>query len=184
MKLLIAISGASGTGYAIHFLKTISKNKKIKTELIISEYAQKILKHEENTNPNELKKYAKKTYDNNNLAEAPSSSSHLIDAMIIIPCSVKTASEIATANCNTLISRTADNILKMKKKLVICIRETPLSAPALKNLYKLSLYGATIMPLTPAFYHKPKNINDLNKFITGKALDCLGIKNEEFKRWK
>jgi len=67
---------------------------------------------------------------------------------------------------------------------VICIRETPLSPGCLHNLYRLSIYGATIMPLSPAFYHKPKTINDLESFITGKTLDILGIKNSKFKRWE
>jgi flavin prenyltransferase len=184
MKLLVALSGASGAGYAIEFLKEISKHKEIEVELIVSEYSEKILELEETTSLNELKKYAKKLYDNFDLTAAPASSSYLIDAMIVIPCSIKTASEIANANCGTLISRTADNMLKMKKKLIVCVRETPLSTPVLHNLYNLSLYGAIVFPLSPGFYHKPKDLMELKSFIVGKLLDVLGIENELFKRWK
>ncbi len=182
MKILIGISGASGIGYAIELLKELKKQK-IEVELIVTKNSEKILKLEENTTLKELKKLVTKTYDNMDLSAAPSSSSYLIDAMIIIPSSIKTVSEISNANTTTLISRTADNMLKMKKPLIICVRETPLSTPVLKNLYNLSLYGATILPLAPAFYHKPKNLKEIKLFIVTKILDVLKIKNNLIKRW-
>ncbi|MFH1587747.1 MAG: UbiX family flavin prenyltransferase [Candidatus Diapherotrites archaeon] len=183
-KILIALSGASGIGYAVHLLKELNKIKEIEVELIVSDYAEKIIElEEENTSLSELKKLASKVYDNSDLAAAPSSSSYLIDAMIVIPCSIKTAGEIANANCGTLISRTADNMLKMKKKLILCVRETPLSSPVLKNLYDLAMYGAIVLPLSPGFYHKPKELTDLKSFITSKILDVLGIENNFIKRW-
>jgi 4-hydroxy-3-polyprenylbenzoate decarboxylase len=184
MRLLVALSGASGTRYAVHLLRELNKINEIEVELIVSEYAEKILElEEEKLSLNELKKLASKVYDNSDLAAAPSSSSYLIDAMIVIPCSIKTASEIASANCSTLVSRAADNMLKMKKKLILCIRETPFSSPVLKNLYDLSVYGAVVFPLAPGFYHKPKELNDLKSFIAGKLLDLLGIENGLIKRW-
>jgi len=107
-----------------------------------------------------------------------------VDGMVIIPCTLKSASEVANAHCGTLIARAADNVLKMKKKLVVCVRETPLSTPALEQLHKISVAGGIVMPLSPGFYHKPKEIKHLFSFISGKVMDCFEIPNEEFKRWK
>ncbi|MCX8158429.1 MAG: UbiX family flavin prenyltransferase [Candidatus Diapherotrites archaeon] len=183
MKLVVAISGASGVVYAHHFLRSISKIKDIEVYLIISDWAKEIMKQECGINYKELKKIVKAIYDSKDMTAPIASSSFLVDAMVIIPCSIKTASEIANASCNTLISRAADNILKMRKKLIVCVRETPLSTPALEQLYKLSLIGAVVMPLSPAFYHKPKSIEDMFCFITGKIKDLLEIKNNEFTRW-
>jgi 4-hydroxy-3-polyprenylbenzoate decarboxylase len=113
-----------------------------------------------------------------------SSSSTIIDGMVVIPATVKTVSNITTANTGNLIARAADNMLKMKKPLIIGIRETPLSPPCLHNLSLLSTYGAIILPLSPGFYHNPQTIQELFNFITGKVLDCLNIPNHYFTRWK
>ena len=106
------------------------------------------------------------------------------DGMIILPATVKTIAGIAQAYTDNLITRTADNFLRYKKKLIIAFRETPISTGCIHNLYLLSLQGTVIFPLSPGFYHKPKNLNELKDFITGKLLDLLEIKNSKFKRWK
>lgn len=183
MKIIVAITGASGTNYAISLLKELKKQK-IETHLIISEWANEVIKEETKINLKEIKKLATKKYSNNNLAASISSSSFLVDGMIIIPASIKTVSEILHSHTSTLTTRCADNMLKTKKTLVIGLRETPLSGPTLENLWKLSLYGAIIFPLSPAFYHKPKKIVDLENFIVGKALDLLGVTNTKFTRWE
>ena len=183
MKVIVAITGASGTNYALALLKELKKQK-VEVHLIVSEWAGEVLKTETNKKVSELKKLAFKTYSNSNLAASISSSSFLVDGMIIIPSSIKTVSEILHAHTSTLITRCADNMLKTHSKLVIGVRETPLSGPTLQNLWKLSIYGAIIFPLSPAFYHKPKRIADLENFIVGKALDLLGVPNTKFKRWE
>ena len=183
MKMIVAITGASGMNYSLALLREL-KLKQIEVHLIISEWAEVVLKEETNKKVSDLKKLAYKTYSNNNLAASVSSSSFLVDGMIIIPSSIKTVSEILHAHTSNLITRCADNMLKTKKPLVIGLRETPLSGPTLENLWKLSLYGAIIFPLSPAFYHKPKKIKDLEAFIVGKALDLLGVKNNTFNRWE
>jgi 4-hydroxy-3-polyprenylbenzoate decarboxylase len=183
MRFIVAVTGASGTNYALKLLHEL-KSKKIETHLIISEWAEEVLKEETGKKVSELKKLATKTYSNSNLAASISSSSFLVDGMIIIPASIKTVSEIIHAHTSTLISRCADNMLKARKPLIIGVRETPLSGPTLENLWKLSVYGAIIFPLSPAFYHKPKKISDLEDFIVGKALDLLGVKNMKFTRWE
>jgi len=182
MKLIVAITGASGANYAISLLKAL-KEKKIETYLIVSEWAEKIVKQETGLELAEVKSLALHYFKPNDFEAAIASSSFLVDGMVVIPCSVKTAAEIASANCSNLISRAADNMLKTRKKLVVCLRETPLSAPCLENLHKIALAGGIIFPLSPGFYHQPKELKDLSAFITGKLLDLFGIENNAFKRW-
>jgi 4-hydroxy-3-polyprenylbenzoate decarboxylase len=185
MKLIVAICGASGVEYGISLLESL-KEAKIETHLILSEWAEKLIEKETDFRGGveKVKKLATKVYDYKDMAAAISSSSFLIDGMIICPATVKTVSEIANADSSNLLSRAADNMLKTRKKLVVCIRETPLSGPCLENLAKISQYGGIIMPLSPGFYHKPKTIKDLEAFIIGKIMDLLCIKNNKFKRWK
>jgi len=182
MKIIIGVCGASGVNYAFSLLKEMKK-KKVETHLIVSDWAGVLLKEETGKSVKELKKLASRSYSNGEMDARISSSSFLCDAMVIVPASVKTVAQIANADTGTLISRCADIMLRTRKKLIVCVRETPLSAPALKNLYNISVYGGIVMPLSPAFYHKPKNINDLEKFISGKIMDLLEIKNSVYKRW-
>ncbi len=183
MKLVVAICGASGIGYGIELLKAL-KEAKIETHLVLSEWAEKLVEEETNYKIADVKKLASKCYGYKDMAASISSSSFPVDGMIICPATVKTVSEIANAHSGNLISRSADNMLKTGKKLVVCIRETPLSGPCLENLAKIAKYGGIVMPLSPGFYHKPKSIKDLEAFIIGKILDIFNIKNEKFKRWK
>lgn len=181
-RITVALSGASGIQYGIEVIKALTENK-IETHVILSEWARFVLQEETETDETEIKKLAFRLYDGKNMKAPLSSSSTLIDGMVIIPATVKTVSNIANANTGDLISRAADITLKMRRPLIIGIRETPLSPPCLNNLSKLASYGAIILPLSPGFYHKPQIIQDLYDFITGKVLDCLNIPNEKYHRW-
>ncbi|MCX6804025.1 MAG: UbiX family flavin prenyltransferase [Candidatus Diapherotrites archaeon] len=183
MRIIVGVTGSSGDNYALALLKALRKQK-VEVHLIVSEWAGKVLELEAGKKITELKKLAYKIYSNENMAASISSSSFVVDGMIILPASIKTVSEILHAHTSTLISRCADNMLKTQNKLVIGIRETPLSGPTLENLWKLSVYGAIIFPLSPGFYGKPKKISDLEDFIIGKAMDLLGVINKEYKRWE
>ncbi len=183
MKLIVAICGASGVQYGINLLETL-KETGIETYLVLSEWAEKVIETETDYKVSAAKKLATKCFENSNMAAPIASSSFPVDGMVIIPATIKTVSEVVHAHTSTLISRAADNMLKMRKRLVVCIRETPISSPALENLHRLSLYGAVILPLSPGFYGKPKDLNDIYNFITGKVLDCLGIENKMYIRWK
>ena len=177
------MSGASGTNYTLALLKELKKQK-IEIHLIISEWAEKVFKEETGKNISELKKLATKTYKNNEMDALISSSSFLADAMIVMPASVKTCSEIATAHTSTLITRCADIMLRYKKPLVVGLRETPLSGPCLEQLATIAKYGGIVFPLSPGFYNKPTKISDLEGFIAGKAMDLIGLQNNSYKRWK
>lgn len=183
MKIIVGITGASGVEYGIELLRAL-KEKKVETFLVMSKWAEKIVQEEAPYKIDEIKKLASHYFGNDDMAASIASSSFLVDCMVIVPATIKTCSEIAHAHCGKLISKAADNMLKMRKPLVVCVRDTPLSAPALEALHKISLAGGVVMPLSPGFYHKPKDIKDLFKFMIGKILDVLGIENEEFRRWR
>lgn len=182
-RIIVGITGASGIEYAVELLKELKKRREIETHLIVSDAAKKVLKVETALKAKDLEKLADFSYGNKDMAAPVSSSSFKVDSMIVIPASVKTCSAIANAYTDELIARCADNMLKFKKTLVVCIRETPLSPACLKNLHDLSLMGAIVMPLSPGFYLNPKSKKDIVSFMIGKCLDALGVENS-FKRWK
>jgi len=183
MRLVIGISGASGALYGTRLLEVL-KNKKIETHLIVTNWGAEIIRHETGLSVDYVKTLASHVYDDNDLASDVSSGSFKFDAMIIIPCSMKTIAGIASGYSSTLLTRVADVALKEKRKLILVPRETPLSAIHLKNMLTLSRLGVVILPAMPAFYHKPKSINDLSNHIVGKVLDQLDIKHNLFKRWQ
>ncbi len=182
MKIIVALTGASGIDYGIEVVKALNASN-IQTHVILSKWAEEVIEKESQIDLAEFKNEISHLYNEKDMSASISSSSTLIDGMVVIPATVKTVSNIAHANTDNLISRAADIMLKMRKPLVIGIRETPLSPACLQNLYQLSTFGAIILPLSPGFYHKPEAIQDLLDFITGKVLDCFNIPNTKFTRW-
>jgi polyprenyl P-hydroxybenzoate/phenylacrylic acid decarboxylase-like protein len=182
-KIIVGISGASGTNYALNLL-THLKKQDVEVHLIISKWAKKVFESETEQDISKLKDLATKTYENNQMDALISSSSFLADGMVIIPASVKTTSEVATAHTGNLITRCADIMLRYKKPLVLCLRETPLSGPCLENLAKIAKYGGIILPLSPGFYGKPSKISELEDFMSGKVMDLIGLDNDSYKRWE
>jgi 4-hydroxy-3-polyprenylbenzoate decarboxylase len=182
MKLIVAITGASGAIYGKRLLE-ILKKKNIETHLIVSKTGEQIIEYELETEKKEIVKLANFSYDEYDFNAPLASGSFLVDGMIIIPCSMKTIAGIAHGYSENLILRSADVILKEKRNLILVPRETPLNIVHLRNLLELAIQGIHIIPAMPAFYHKPKNIDDIIDFIIGKIFDSLGIKHELFERW-
>ncbi|MDH5783805.1 MAG: UbiX family flavin prenyltransferase [Candidatus Bathyarchaeota archaeon] len=182
MRLIVAITGASGVVYGRRLLEAL-REKKVETYLVVSKAAEDVIKHELNMTKRELEKLANYVYDVNDLSAPIVSGSFKTDGMIVIPCSMKTLAGITHGYSDNLILRAADVTLKEKRKLILVPRETPLSVVHLRNLLDLASQGVFILPAMPAYYHKPKKIEDLTDFIVGKALDLLGIEHELFKRW-
>lgn len=183
MKILLSITGASGSIYGVRLFEELNKSNN-EIHLIISEGAKKILEQETNFKVSGLKKKPNFYYENKDLFAGPASGSFQLDAMVVCPCSMKTLSAITNGYGDTLTTRAASCRLKEEKKLILVIRETPLDLPGIKNMLAAKQAGATILPAMPGFYHKPKKIDDLVDFIVGRILDSLGIKHNLFKRWK
>ena len=183
MKVLVSIGGASGSIYGIRLLEELQKSNK-EIHLIVSDGAKKIIEHETNYTYNDLKNKANYCYENSDMFAGPASGSFNLDAMIVVPCSMKTLSAIANGYGDTLTSRAACCFLKEERKLILVIRETPLDLPSIKNLLSAKQAGATILPAMPGFYHKPNKIDDIVDFIVGKLLDQLNIEHSLYKRWK
>ena len=181
MKILVAISGASGAELAVILLQQL-KNKGLETELIISKVAEKIITIETDYNVNDIIELSDKYYEVDDLTAGPASGSYKNNIMVIIPCSMKTLAAIANGYADNLITRAADVIIKERRKLILVVRETPFSAIHLENMLKLSRLGVIISPPIPSYYIKPKSIKELNEYFVGRILDNMGI-DSEIKRW-
>jgi 4-hydroxy-3-polyprenylbenzoate decarboxylase len=179
--MLVAITGATGVDIAIQLLKRLNE-KKISTELIISKVAEDIITLETNYNISEIRKLAHSNYEVDDFKAPPASGSYKIDSMIIVPCSMKTLAAIASGYADNLITRAADVMIKEKRKLILVVRESPLSPIHLENMLKLARIGVIIAPPIPSYYIKPKNVDDLIEYTVGRLLDQLGIENN-IKRW-
>jgi 4-hydroxy-3-polyprenylbenzoate decarboxylase len=183
MKYLICISGASGSIYGIRCVQELNKSGH-EIHLIVSEGAKKILQHETSYTYDYLKTQARIVYENSDVFAGPSSGSFPLDGMVVIPCSMKTLSSVAHGLSDTLMSRAATCCLKEGKKVILVPRETPFDNAGIKNMLAAKENGAVILPAMPAFYHKPRRIEDLVEFIVGKIFDQLGLQHSLFTRWE
>jgi 4-hydroxy-3-polyprenylbenzoate decarboxylase len=183
LEIVVGISGASGVQYGIRLCRALQEKGCI-THLVITESARKIIEIETDFQPEDVERMASYVYAPRDFAAPIASGSHLIDAMVVIPCSMGTLSGIACGSSDTLITRCADVCLKEKRRLVLVPRETPLSLVQLRNMVAASEAGAVILPACPAFYSKPQSLDELVDVLVGRVLDLLGIENDLYKRWK
>ncbi len=183
MKILLAITGASGVIYGVKLLKKLNEIEDLTVDLVISESGKELIELELEIDHKELSKHAHITFEPDDLRAPPSSGSSLYDYMLIVPCSISTLSKIATGSADNLITRAASVMLKERRGLLMVPRETPLSTIHLENMARLSSEGCIILPASPAFYGKPKDIEELVDFIVGKTLDSIGIDNDIYTRW-
>lgn len=178
MRTIIGITGASGVIYGVHFLRKCPDDK----FLVASKWGKRVLHEELGLKIEELNPWAKKTFSDADLAAPFSSGSNPFDALVIIPCSVSTLGKIASGISDTLITRIAQVALKERRKLIIALRETPLSSIALENALKLSREGAVIMPISPPHYMEAKSVNDLVEGYVDKVLKVIGV--DDGKGWR
>jgi len=184
-EIIVGISGASGVIYGIRTLEAIKKyTQDIKVSLVLSPAAEDNIRIETDYAVDKVKALADTCHDHKNMAAVISSGSHKTLGMVVAPCSIKTLSDIANCATGNLLVRSADVALKEGRKLVIVPRETPLHKGHLELLLKAANIGATILPPMPAFYHKPKTIDDIVNHTVGKVLDQFGIGHDLFKRWE
>jgi 4-hydroxy-3-polyprenylbenzoate decarboxylase len=169
-RYLIGMTGASGAAYGVDFIKRCPGEK----YLVLSDWARQVLHEETGLKPSDLEPHVKKVFLDSDLAAPFSSGSNRVDATIILPCSVSTLAKIAVGIADTLITRAAAVALKERMRMIVCVRETPLSSIALENALRLSREGVTVMPVSPPWYRKPKSLDDLVAGFSSKLLTLLG----------
>jgi 4-hydroxy-3-polyprenylbenzoate decarboxylase len=182
-RLIVGISGASGTIYGVRLLELLRKAE-IETHLVMSRSAEMTLAYETDIKPKDVRALASVHYAVTDIGAAISSGSFPTMGMIIAPCSIRTMSEIASGVTASLLSRAADVVLKEKRRLVLAIRETPLHVGHLRSMTVLAEIGAVIAPIVPAFYNRPRSVDDIVNHTCGRLLDLFGIDTGIVKRWK
>jgi len=182
LKLIIAITGSTGVIYGIRMLE-ILKKLDVETHLVMSEWGEKCISMETEYTPEYVKSLAHTTSDATNMAASVSSGTHRINGMIVAPCSMKTLAAIANGYDDTLVARSAGVTIKEGRKLILMVRETPLSAIHLENMLKLSRLGVVILPPVTEFYTNPKTIDDIVNHGVGKCLDQFDIEHDLYPRW-
>ena len=182
-RLVIGMSGASGPIYGIRMLEMLKKTD-IETHLVMSKSAEMTLVYETDYKPKDIKALASVVHPAADIGASISSGSFPTMGMVIVPCSIRTMSEIATGVTSTLLTRAADVALKERRRVVLAVRETPLHSGHLRNMASLSDIGAVIAPIVPAFYNKPKTIDDVINHSVGRLLDLFGIETDVVRRWE
>ncbi len=183
-RLIVGISGASGSLYAIAALRALRTVADVETHLVLSTQARQTIELETDLTAGEVEALADVVHRDGNLAAPISSGSFKTDGMLVIPCSMKTASGIAYSYNANLLVRAADVCLKERRTLVLVVRETPFHLGHLRTLTQLAEMGAVILPPIPGMYARPKTVEDVVNHTVGKALDQFGIENVLFERWK
>ena len=179
MKIVVAITAASGAIYARQLLEQLVASSQVeKIALIYSTYAQAVVATEGVVMPQSDKIVR---YDNDNLFAAPASGSARWDAMVIVPSSVGTMSRVACGLSQSLIERAADVMLKERRRLIIVVRETPLSLIHLQNMVTLTQAGAVVLPAAPSFYSHPQSIEQLCNTVTERVVSLLGVESQHYE---
>lgn len=181
MKIIVGITGASGSIYAVSLIKSLEAVG-ICVHGVISEMGEKVLMHECAMVKEEISSSVI-WHDNVDLFAPIASGSFRFDAMTIVPCSMNTLSDVAYGRGDTLLTRAAMVCLKEVRKLVLVPREMPLSVIHIKNMLAVANAGAIVLPACPGFYHDPRDIGGLIGHVTGKIMDMLNVDNELFARW-
>lgn len=182
-RIVVGVSGASGAIYAYRLLQVLA-NSDIEVHFVASKAGLEVLEYECGLTMVQLTKLAFKVYDVNRIDSAIASGSFPCEAMVIVPCSMKTLGSLANGITDNLLIRAADVTLKEGRKLVLVTRETPVHAIHLENMLKLAHAGARILPASPGFYHRPQSIDELVDMLVGKICDALNVENNLFERWQ
>ena len=182
-RLIVGITGASGVVYGIRALE-ILRGKGVETHLIVSKAAELTMSYETTVKVKDLRGLASEFHPIGDVGASISSGSFSTMGMLILPCSVRTMSEIASGVTGSLMSRAADVVLKERRRLVLGVRETPLHSGHLRTMTQLSDMGAIVAPIVPAFYTVPRTLEEMIDHTVGRLLDLFGIEAGTVKRWK
>ncbi len=182
MRLIIGITGATGTIYGVRLLERLRESG-VETHLVLSRWGARTLLHETPYTREHVEGLATVAYAPGDMGASISSGSFRTDGMIIAPCSAKSLAAIAHGYGENLIHRAADVVLKERRKLVLAVREAPLSAIHLENMLTLARMGAMVMPPLPAFYNHPRTIDDIVDYTVARLLDQFGVEVAGAERW-
>ncbi|MCA1922877.1 MULTISPECIES: UbiX family flavin prenyltransferase [Buttiauxella] len=184
-RLIVGISGASGAIYGVRLLQVLQQLPDIETHLILSNAARQTLALETDISLREVQALADVVHDARDIAASLSSGSFKTHGMVILPCSIKTLSGIVHSYTDGLLTRAADVVLKERRPLVLCVRETPLHLGHLRLMTQAAELGAVIMPPMPAFYHRPQSVQDIIDQTVNRVLDQFDIElpQDLFTRW-
>lgn len=181
-KILVCLTGASGSIYGLRLVDALKKLN-VEVHLIISKWGSKTLEYETGVGSDTLSAKADFVYDENDLSVGPASGSFHLDAMVIIPCSMKTLAAVASGYADNLISRAADCSLKERRKLILVPRETPLNLIQINNMKLVTEAGAMIFTASPAFWHKPGSIEELVDGLIDRILTHLEVQDKSDIEW-
>jgi 4-hydroxy-3-polyprenylbenzoate decarboxylase len=181
-RLILGISGASGIIYGVRVLQAL-RNSDVETHLVMSRSAEITLAYEMGMKVAEVHAMADVVHPIQDIGASIASGSFRTEGMIVAPCSIRSMSEIAAGTTGNLLTRAADVVLKERRRLVLLVRETPLHMGHLRTMANVSEMGAIVMPPVPAFYHRPKTIDDIVDQTIGRALDLFGLELGLVKRW-
>ncbi|MCE1425737.1 UbiX family flavin prenyltransferase [Enterobacter hormaechei] len=185
-RLIVGISGASGAIYGVRLLQVLRNVPGVETHLVMSQAARQTLSLETDLSLRDVHALADVVHDARDIAASISSGSFKTAGMVILPCSIKTLSGIVNSYTDTLVTRAADVVLKERRPLVLCVRETPLHLGHLRLMTQAAELGAVIMPPVPAFYHRPQSLDDVLNQTVNRVLDQFDIDLPEdlFTRWQ
>lgn len=181
-RIIVGITGATGSIYGVRLLERL-REAGVETHLVISRWGARTLTHETSYSREDVEALATVSYPPGNVGAAISSGSFPTDGMIVAPCSAKSLAGIACGYGDSLIQRAADVVLKERRKLVLAVREAPLSEIHLENMLKLSRMGVVILPPVPAFYHNPKSLDEMIDHSVARMLDQFGVEVPGMPRW-
>ncbi|MDY0418735.1 UbiX family flavin prenyltransferase [Enterobacter sp. 170198] len=185
-RLIVGLSGASGAIYGVRLLQVLRNVAEVETHLVMSQAARQTLSLETDLSLRDVQALADVVHDARDIAASISSGSFKTAGMVILPCSIKTLSGIVNSYTDTLVTRAADVVLKERRPLVLCVRETPLHLGHLRLMTQAAELGAVIMPPVPAFYHRPVTLDDVINQTVNRVLDQFDIDLPEdlFTRWQ
>ena len=182
-RLVVGISGSSAPHFGVRLLTVLRRLDVVETHLVLSHGARLSIKHEMDIEPDEVVALADVVHDPQDLAASVSSGSFRTIGMVVMPCSMRTLAAVAAGDTGDLLTRACDVSLKERRRLVLVTRETPLNLIHIRNMETATLAGAIVLPPVPAFYHRPKTIEDLIDQTVGKVLDQFDIEHNLFQRW-
>jgi 4-hydroxy-3-polyprenylbenzoate decarboxylase len=183
VRIIVGITGASGAIYAFRLIEVL-KDAGCEIHAVVSEPGFQVLEYECGITRQDVAAKVDYLHDVNNIAACIASGSFKTDAMVVVPCSMRTLGGIANGIADNLLGRAADVMLKEGRKLILVPRETPFNAIHLGNMLKLAQLGVRIVPACPGFYHRPANLQEVIDMMVGKICDTIGVDHDLFTRWQ